>query len=155
MPINKNHFTLWIISGVTGVIIRDIYSLIIFLTHLVKFPIWTIAADLFINKPEFHTLLGITIGIMADLCIGGMLGTFIGIGIDWQEGKNYILVGLGVGIVAWLMLYGIVLHNLPQTIKNAPHDAFTTVVAFLGHEIYGLATAWIYIKLLKFKAVNY
>lgn len=152
MTVNKNHLFLWIISGILGVMIRDLYSLTIFLTHLVKLPIWTIAADLFIDRPEFHTFLGIAIGLIADLCIGGTLGIFIGIGVDWQERKNYLWIGLGVGIAAWLMLYGGMLHNLPQTMKNAPHDAFTTVLALIGHEIYGFVTAWIYVKLLDLRA---
>lgn len=154
MVINKNHFTLWIISGCLAVLLRDIYSLAVFLIGLAKLPIWTIAADLFIDKPEFHTVLGIIIGIIADLCIGGMLGILIGIGIDWQEKHHYLLVGLGIGLMAWLMFYGVVFHNLPQTIKNAPQDALATILAIIGHIIYGLTTAWVYIKLLDLKTVK-
>jgi uncharacterized membrane protein (Fun14 family) len=154
MLINKNHFRLWIISGCLAVIIRDIYAVILLAFGWIKLPIWTIAADLFIDKPEFFTALGTIIGILTDLVIGGILGLLIGIGIDWQEKKNYLLVGIGIRMMAWLVFYGIVFHNLPQTMKNAPHDAISTILSIIGHLIYGIATAWIYIKLLNDKKVK-
>ena len=56
---------------------------------------------------------------------------------------------MGLGLLAWLFLFGILFHTLPQTQAIAPKDALSTISAFIGHFIFGLSMAFAYGKLAK------
>jgi predicted MFS family arabinose efflux permease len=147
----KNHTNLWLISGIGGIFIRDCFNIFTRIIGISKHTIWEIAADIFVQASELKTFLGIIIGLLADTIIGGMLGIVIGLIIDWKGKKGYIIDGLGVGIFTWLVFFGVLLHNLPETIEKAPKDSLSNFLAFIGHAIFGLVTAWVYVHLLSFK----
>lgn len=147
--IKDDHFYLWIISGVIGVVVRDIYSFLAKLIGLAKFYIWNIGADLFINGKEVHSFFGYILGFFTDIVVGGLLGVAIGLLIEWRGPKNYIIKGMGVGLIAWLFFFGILFHSLPHTKDTVPNNALSNISAFIGHSIFGIVTAITYVKLRK------
>ncbi len=151
MRVSDDPFTLWSISGCIGVAIRDLYDLVMaFFQHgHGKNMIWNIAADIFLKPAEIHSVWGNVLGLLADLVIGGILGAIIGLTIKLTGPKNYWLKGWAIGLVAWLLFFGVLLHNLPHIEKTAPEDAIANILAFIGHSIFGLITAWVYIRLAK------
>ena len=153
MPKSQDIFTLWVISGIVGVVIRDFYSFLAKSFGLTKYFIWTVGADIFIESKEFNTLQGHLIGFISDLVIGGTLGVLIGLALKWFGPKNYWLKGLGVGLFAWLAFFGVLLQNLPHmsVLSNVP--ATTEINAFVEHAIFGLVTAWTYLKLTSSRAL--
>lgn len=147
MTEDKDQFTLWIISGVIGVVIRDIYSFLAKLIGFADFFIWNVGANIFAKPSEVKTTLGIILGLLNDFAIGGLIGVLIGILIDWKGRKNYYIKGLAGGLGAWLFFFGIFFHNMPKTTNQAPVDALSNISAFIGHAIFGIVTSWAYIKL--------
>jgi hypothetical protein len=144
----KDQFTLWALSGIIGVVVRDTYSLFARLIGLAKFYIWQQAASIFTAQSQLNTIWGNTVGFLADILIGASFGVCTGLLLKWQGTKNYILKGWGVGGMAWLFLYGLVYHNLPYTTKTAPAEALSNLSAFIGHSIFGITTAVVYVKWL-------
>ena len=151
MDNGKDHFTLWVISGIIGVVVRDLYDLAMVLFAHSKNAIWNIASDIFVSTPQVHTFLGVILGLLADMVVGGLLGILVGFTIKLTGPKNYWLKGLGIGQVAWLFFFGILLHNLPHIEKTAPVVAGPNILSYIGHSIFGLVTAWTYVKLAKLK----
>lgn len=146
MQITKDQFSLWVFSGIIGVVVRDIWNLFSRLIGFAKFFIWQQAASIFTVRSELTTVWGNAIGLLADLIIGGMFGVLTGLLLKWQGTKNYILKGWGVGGMAWLFLYGLLYHNLPFTKGSAPPEAVSNLSAFIGHSIFGIITALVYVK---------
>jgi len=56
--------------------------------------------------------------------------------------------------MAWVFLYGLLYHNIPFTTKTAPAEAVSNLSAFIGHSIFGITTAVVYVKLLSKYAGN-
>ena len=135
------------IAGLLGLITRDVYSFLAKIVGLAKFYVWDISTDLFINGKEVHTILGNVIGITADLIFGGILGILFAYFLKMTSSKYLILKSLGFGVVAWLFLFGLMLHNLPM-VKTAPGDALSNFSAFIGHSIFGISTGVFMKKLL-------
>jgi uncharacterized membrane protein YagU involved in acid resistance len=151
---NKSNdpFALWALAGIIGVIVRDVYSYIAQSIGLAKFYIWQIGADLMISPQTVHTFWGNLLGWLIDLTIGAMFGVVIGLLLEWRGQKNYIIKGWGVGLMAWLFFFGLIFHNLPETRKLAPLDPASNLSAFIGHSIYGITTAVVYVKWLAKRA---
>jgi len=150
----KDRTTLGIMAGAGGVLVRDLYSLFARAIGFAKFYVWNISADLFVREKEIVTAAGIVLGLLADLAMGGLIGvTFIHF-LRWTRGRNPILKGIGFGIAAWLLLYGIIFHNLPQTITRAPEDAFSNLSAFVGHSLFGLSLGFCAGRLLDYTGLD-
>lgn len=152
MSDTKDHFTLWVISGIFGVTARDLYDLGFKLFGHANNVIWNVAADVFVKTSEVHKPMGDILGLLADLVIGGILGVLVGLMIKLTGPKNYILKGIGVGLIAWLLFFGVLLHNLPHTKGTAPEEPLPNILSFIGHAIFGFVTAWSYVKLANLKA---
>ncbi|MHB1041317.1 MAG: hypothetical protein ACYC0Q_00535 [Eubacteriales bacterium] len=142
---------LWVVSGIIGVLVRDVYSFLAKQVGFAGFYIWNIGASIFIEQSDIQTFLGTTLGFLVDLSIGAILGVVIGLILEWWGKKNYLLAGLGVGLSAWLFFYGILFHNLPYTKDFAPKDPLSAISKFIGHSIFGITTAVVYVKYLSRK----
>jgi hypothetical protein len=151
----KDEFTIWMISGVIGAAVRDGVDFISLIVFHSKNVIWNIAADVFINTAQVHTPLGNVLGLLGDLTIGGMLGIVVGLTLKWTSPKNYLLKGWGLGLAAWFLFFGVLLHNLPHSQGSAPVDPLVNIVAFLGHSIFGIVTAWVNVILSRMEKKNW
>ena len=138
------------LAGTAAILTRDIYSFLTKAVGFAKFYVWSIAADLFVSPKEVRTAMGTILGILADAALGGLLGVLFVHFLHRTGGKSPLAKGLGVGLGAWLFLFGVMLHNLPQTEGAAPADALSNLSAFIGHCLFGLALAYYTGKLLRF-----
>ena len=152
MTKNDDPFLLWVIAGVIGVIARDIYGAFAKLIGLATHLIYNISADLFVHNQEVFSVPGYILGFLADFVVGAMVGILIGLLLEWRGLKHYLLKGMGVALLTWLFLYGMLFHNLPTTAQLAPKDALSNISGFISHAIFGITTAWVYLKLAKLKA---
>lgn len=144
----RDRSTLGAIAGITAILVRDAYSLLAKLIGFATFHIWNIAGDFFLQGKQVYTALGNILGVLADLCMGALLGVFFVHFLRWTGGKNPVLKGLGIGLGAWLLLFGIVFHSLPLTQSTAPKEALSNMSAFVGHAIFGLTLGFAGSKLL-------
>jgi Na+/proline symporter len=149
MSANRDNIPLWALSGIIGVLIRDLWSIFAKFIGLAKFQVWQIGADVFIEPNQVNTFLGTIVGFLTDFVTGSLLGVLFGYFIK-KTGKEYCLLkGLGAGLLAWLFLFGILFHSLPHTQTTAPKDPFSVISAFIGHSVFGLSLAYSYMKLTK------
>ncbi len=64
-----------------------------------KFFIWSVGADLFLEKQsDISSFQGYVLGFMTDAVMGAMLGITVGLLIEWRGPQNWLLKGLGVGL---------------------------------------------------------
>lgn len=143
----RDPFVFWIISGIVAIIIRDIWNFISKAFGLAQNYIWNISVSILISNSLVKTFWGTFLGIVVDLIIGAMFGVIIGLLLEWRGNKNYIVKGLGVGLLAWLFFYGLLYHNLPFTAKHAPSDIPTNISTLIGHVIFGIVSATVYVKI--------
>jgi len=151
---DRDPFVLWMVSGIVAVAVRDTYSLLAKLIGLAKFNIWQVGASLMVPKAQTFTLSGNILGLLVDAVVGGLFGVMIGLLLEWRGNRNYLLKGLGVGLLAWMFFYGILYHNLPFTQTSAPGDPLSNISAFIGHSIFGITGAWFYVKILSERFVQ-
>lgn len=144
----QDRTTLGAIAGMGAILARDAYSFLAKQIGFAKFYVWSIAADLFVQRKQAHTALGSILGFFADLALGALLGVFFAFFLLWTRGKNPTIKGLGIGIGAWLFLFGIMYHTLPVTKDLAPKDALSNLSALVGHAFFGLVMGLIGAKLL-------
>ncbi len=149
--INMDHFAIWGLAGVLGIMVRDLYSYLAGIVGIAEFYIWNVGARIFVEGKEVTSILGNLLGFLTDFTIGGTLGVIIGATISATGRKHYLLKGWGIGQLAWLFLFGLVFHNLPNTMDAAPTNALSNVSAFVGHSLFGIITAWFYILLAGWK----
>jgi hypothetical protein len=154
LPEENDQFTLWVIAGIVGTVIRDIYNLGLKLIPI-KNVIWNIASSLFISPSEVHTLMGTILGLLADSVIGATLGVIIGLTIKLTGPKNYILKGIGIGLINWLLFMGLILNSMPHVKPVLPPNSFVNILSFIGHAIFGAVTAWTHVKLAKLTTKNW
>lgn len=144
----KDPLILWALSGVIGAASRDVYSFFAKQIGFAKFYIWQIGASLFLEKPLTMTFLGNMLGFLTDILVGSFLGFIFGLFLKWRGKSYYILKGWGVGAFAWLAFFGILVTNVPNLKDSAPNDILSNFSAFVGHSIFGIATAIAYVKWL-------
>lgn len=143
----KDNLIIYILSGTAGVIIRDIYSLLANKIGLAEHYIWHLGAAIFVEEKFLHSFSGNVLGALVDLSIGAMLGVAIGLLIEWFDSEYYILLGWGIGLVAWLFFFGVLQHTLPHTEPIAPLDPLSNISSFVEHSIFGIMSAWTCMKL--------
>ncbi|KUO53119.1 MAG: hypothetical protein APF76_03510 [Desulfitibacter sp. BRH_c19] len=144
----KDVFILWVIAGITGVIARDIYSVFAKMIGFADFYIWSVGAALMIEQKQIQTISGTIVGLLIDIVVGAMFGVIIGLLIERRGKSGYIIKGWGVGLAAWMFFYGILYHNLPFTTGSAPSDPLSNLSAFIGHSIFGIVGAVVYVNIL-------
>ena len=127
------------IAGIAGILTRDIYSFFAKIIGLAKFTVWNIAAALFMKMDQVKTPVGNIVGILADTVMGALIGVLFVYFLKYTNTKNIILKGWGMGLAAWLLLFGVIYHTLPFGVIAAPKDALSNLSAFIGHSILGFS----------------
>ena len=151
----KDRFTLWVLCGITGAICREITGLVLKWTGLTNgLHIVNIAADLYTNDlKEIFSVAGVIAGILTDWGLGATLGIVIGYTLIIYGNQNYLLKGLAIGLLAWIGLYGFLVHGVPQMfilklgIKVSccsliNHCIYGGITAFLIHKFTALYSDW-------------
>jgi uncharacterized membrane protein YagU involved in acid resistance len=83
-------------------------------------------------------MIGITVGILADIIFGAVLGIIFVYFLKFTNHQNIIIKGWGFGVFAWLFFFGILMSNLPGAQGTIPVDALAHFSVFIGHSIYGI-----------------
>lgn len=144
----KDRVLIGFISGALGLLTRDVWNYFSKQIGKAKFYIWQISADLFMDLKYVKTFWGTIVGFLADIVFGGLLGIAFVYFLKYTNTKNIVIKGWGYGMAAWLFLFGIMLHNLPQ-MQIVPKEALGNFSAFIGHSIYGISMGIYLIILLK------
>ncbi|MHB1421179.1 MAG: hypothetical protein ACYCX4_16650 [Bacillota bacterium] len=145
MKVRDDHFNYWVYSGIAGVLTRDCWNFFSKMVGFAQFYIWQLGASAVIKKPFLNTFWGNVVGFLVDFTIGSIFGVLFGLIIEWRGPKHFLMKGIGVGLTAWMFFYGLLYHNLPFTTATAPSEPLSIISAFIGHVIFGAATAVVYV----------
>jgi hypothetical protein len=146
MKINflNDRFTLWIVFGIFGSICREIIGVLLLWTKISNSHIVYLAADLYSNDLSgIKSVYGIIAGTLTDWVLGAAIGIIIGLVLQWTGPKNYLLKGIGVGLIAWIGVYGFLVHGLPQMFVLKSEPMVLTCLSILTHCILGATTAFL------------
>ncbi len=149
MPFADDRLTLWIVAGIIGSIVRELFDAIIILIGLPIIHIASLAVDLFTNDiNHIHSWLGVIIGIMTDWIMGAVIGVGIGLVLQWSGRQNYLLKGLGIGLISWVVIFGFLVQGMPWMFVLKP-TLFNTLFAIIPHGLYASITAFFIVKFTK------
>lgn len=147
MAFKDDRLTLWIVASAVGALSREIYGYIIVGIGIAKLNIVNLSADLFSNnKAQIRSALGFINGTLVDFTISSALGVVIGLLLQWSGTRNYLLKGLGVGMLAWVCLFGFLIHGAPQMFALAPKDLTTPLFSLVGHSIFAGMTSFLIVR---------
>ncbi|MGE5558835.1 MAG: hypothetical protein ACM3WV_09510 [Bacillota bacterium] len=127
-------------AGMIAAFVKSVPNFILFKLHVVGASYWQLAASVFLMPRDSLSMIGIILGITADIIVGGGLGLFLllslrhfGRDLWWYKGicaGNLIwLFGAGVGVNAWARII--------------PIDPAFRFFSLLEHQVFGLTTAYL------------
>ncbi len=140
----QDKLTLGVAAGILSNFVVEIIDYVFYLLGVNKWHHFHIAAATYFKLSDANTLPAIIIGAINDFSIAAILGIFI-IYILYYTGTDYFYVkGIGVTIVFWLLIYGMLLRFGVSRIN--PTDPGTNSVHLAVHIILGFLTSWIIVK---------
>jgi hypothetical protein len=141
-------FAWWIVSGLLGALAQDAFWLALRLAGLTDTHVWDVAASLAVSTAEAGCVAAMIVGGLLDMVIGSLFAILIGVLLEWRGTSAYLVKGLTVGLGAWALCYGILIHNLPFLVERDLVHLSEMVGSFFGHAIYGAVTVTVYVKWL-------
>ena len=149
MAFTDDRLTLWIISGVTGSIVRELFDFIAIWIGLPIIHIAYLGADLFTNNMnQIKSLMGILTGTLTDWIMGAFIGVIIGLVLQWSGRQNYLLKGIGIALIGWVGIFGFLVEGMAHMFIFKPTIG-NTLFALVPHSIYGSITAFCIVKFTK------
>lgn len=145
----RDRDTVGALAGIGAVLVRDGYSFAAKQIGLAKFYFWQNAGGFFMGKDQVKTALGSIVGGLADITMGAILGVVFVLFLRLGRDRNIILKGCGFGLGAWLLLFGLLMHTLPETRNVVSKDALSVLSNFIGHTIFGLTLGLLASRLLR------
>lgn len=136
----RDRFFLGSAAGITGAAVMSIINFVVNLIPGINMKLLFGASELFIPKSMVGTLPGSTIGLVAHLVCGSLVGLAFLIVLE-RFGYDYIILkGSILGLFAWFILCGL----MGKALKLGMQDKFLDNTLFiLIHIPFGITTAWI------------
>lgn len=151
MALTDDRLTSWVISGIIGSIVRELFDLIVIGMGIHIIHISSLAADLFTNNMhEIKSFTGILIGTLTDWTMGAVIAVIIGLVLQWSGRRNYLLKGIGIGVISWVFIFGFLVEGMPHMFIFKP-TILNTLFAVVPHSIYAGATAFCIVRFSKVK----
>jgi hypothetical protein len=142
----KDKLILGNISGIFSFSMVNVIDYISIRLHLNQWHIWQLSASLFFPKKELTSIPAITIGGVTHLTLACMIGVIIFFTLYYTGRTFYIIKGIGVTLLAWVMIYGGLLC-LKITSITQPLGAQTNMIHMFFHILVGSLNAFMIIKL--------
>jgi hypothetical protein len=122
-----------------------VLSIFIWIVHLFGFKfimIWEVAANTIINKQLIHTPIGYLVGFVAHFTMGAVFGVIVAYTLRFTGKYYYLLKGIGIAAVVWLVSIGFFMHLLQIQIqgRSAPLSNLMAIFEFI---VEGSVTAFI------------
>ena len=143
----KDKYSLGIIIGLTANIIRNIFNYIVYQLNFTQYLPRQIAAATFIPLAKIDSLIGIIIGFCADYGIAIFFSLSIVYLLDITGDDFAILKGLSIGLLYWLLLFGLLLRFGLSRIN--PSDLGTNLIFLFNHLLLGIIVA---VMVVRYKA---
>lgn len=135
----EDRLQLGVISGLTGVLVKDLVGVLITKAGLAEDASPQMAAGMLLPAQKVASPLGRLAGWLADAAVGSALGIATVYTLSLTGKDRPFLKGLTTGALAWVGLYG-VLGNMGATNVRTVKPR-TVLGEFLTHTVYGMVTA--------------
>lgn len=145
-----DNYSLGLIAGIIANTVRIIFAWITFGLNFRNYFTIHLASSAVLNKEEISTLPGLFIGVFTDYAIAGILGIVTIYLLHYTTTKNYILKGLSVGSMAWLLIYIPITQTKISRIN--PEAISSNIVFLLGHLLLGVIMAVVIVKYREWRA---
>lgn len=133
------------IAGMAATLVKDAPNLILFKLNIVKYTYFQLAASSLLLPQDVNCTSGLIVGIAVDLITGGSIG-IITIMVFKFFGRDYWWYkGLMVGNLVWLWGLGELINF--GAARIIPFQPLFRIISLLEHQAFGLAAAYLIIKL--------
>ena len=136
------------IGSIAGIIATLIFISVNYIFKLMGFQLtstWEATAKIFLASNLIHTPLGKIVGVFGEYVIGASGGIIMAYILKFTGYDYYLLKGLGMGALFWIVGVGIIgkLINLTPKIADEP---ITNFLIMLDLIIFGIISALIIVK---------
>lgn len=139
----ENKVFLGISAGIIVNIIANIIDYFLYTLSLNDYLAWHIAASIYFPLDQLKTFPALFLGIILDYILASIIGIIIVYILHYTGTDHYIMKAIVVGTIAVLLVDGIILGFLPETVDSFTPDHL------IEHIIIAIFIAWISIKLGK------
>lgn len=136
------------IGSIAGIIATIVFILVNYIFKLLGYQFtstWEATADIFLSNNLVHTPLGNIIGILGQYVIGASGGIIIAYILKFTGYDYYIIKGLGIGAVYWVLGVGII-GNIINLTPQFADEPVTNFLIILDLVIYGIISSLIITK---------
>ncbi|OWZ84360.1 hypothetical protein [Natranaerobius trueperi] len=109
-----------------------------------NYPIWDIAASIYFSQNNVFNMYGFIIGLVSHLTAVAVLGAGIEYVIYFTGREYYLFKGLIIGLVFYVVLFGILLHS--GLFNIIPVTGVEYIFHLILHIIFGVLTTWLIVK---------
>jgi hypothetical protein len=138
---------------IAGLISATILSLFLGIVRLLGFKFITIsetAASVILNRDLIHAPIGYLVGYLVHFTLGAVFGIVVGYTLRITGKDFYLLKGIGIGAVVWLVSIGFFMRLLHIELQGRS-SPLSNLMAILEFNIMGIITAVIIKKYADFK----
>lgn len=136
------------IGSIAGIIATLVFISVNYIFKLLGYQFtstWEATAGIFLASNLIHTPLGKIVGFLGEYIVGASGGITMAFILKFTGYDYYILKGLGMGALFWLVGVGIIgkLINLTPKIADEPLTNFLIILDLI---IFGIISALIIVK---------
>lgn len=145
----RDTITIGTIAGFIATIVMSVFVGIVRLLGYHFITTWETAANTILNKDIIHTPIGYLVGFVAHFTLGSFFGVVVAYTLRITGKDYYLLKGIGVGAVVWLISIGFFMHLLHIQIQGR-ESPMSNLMAILEFIIQGSITSTVVKKYAKF-----
>lgn len=146
----RDTITLGVIGGLIGTLGMHITNMALQFLGIVKITSLQVTAALFLNWSEVNTMYGSIIGWVNHLFIGAVVGIIISFMLKYYGKDYYLLKGLGVTGLGYLVGMGFVIP-LIRAVPQMRNDPLTLIGHMVSYTVFGLIASYIIANYSRFR----
>ncbi len=139
----KDRVTLGFIVGLIGALAMELPGLLLYKLGIIKYLALHIAATAFIADKFVFTPAGVIVGLFANCFTGGVVGIFLALFLREFKTDQWLLKGLMVGGIVWLIAAGVIFNILTKPTVIPFEDPAYRLYQLFSHCIYGVLTVFL------------
>mgnify|MGYP006270922929 CR=1 FL=1 len=140
----KDKYTLSIVATLIANTIKNIIDYSLYVLDITEHSIYQIAASAYFSVADTRTLPALIVGIFTDYAVAMILGLLIVYVLYYTSSDYFLVKGISVGLLSWLLVFGIILRMKVGRID--PVDPATNLVNLIEHLLLGALIAFFIVK---------
>lgn len=142
----KDKVILGTVGGALATTLLNFVDYLSVLLHVNNWHIWQIAGSLLFKKEELTTLPALILGAFTHTTLMGLAGVIISYILYFTGRTLYVVKGVQVFLLFWIVLFGGVL-GLGITTITQPVGVQTNIAHFVGHFAGGVLSSYLIVRL--------